>query len=361
MNTDIHPDLRKESLSAGLLGLVIVLVALAAFITTTILTWQGIVNQSLGRVGTAVILVVTGGLTFALVFTVRYILAVHSGCLRQASLILGTSIGEKRRMVYSGVKSPEGVVVELFPPNEFSSPGQGEAVKLILPWRGIPQAGQSTVDVHRSPGSESKLVVIRSDHRFLCGYCFSEEDAHRVAWRRKRIILGFVALGILFLLAIFAYQLWRTANFYQTYLQAGLSRQWPAAEGKLSYAFTRESEAAAGKNKTKTYEAALRYDYTVEGRVYTGEQLFFGYRGTGNRANTEAIVQRYKKTTPLRVHYNPANPALSVLEPGHQEDLRGQLWGMRILMAFTVLAILAAVVICASGLKEMGNPPSPSS
>lgn len=361
MNTDIHPDLRKESRLAVLLAMVIVLAALAVFVTATILTWHGIANQALGRLGTAVILVVTGGLTCALIFTTRYILAVHSGCLRQASLILGTSVGEKRKMVYSGIKSSEGIVVELFPPNDSASPGQGEAVKLILPWRGIPQAGQSTVDVRRSPGSENKLVVIRSEHRFLCGYPLSEEEANRAAWRRKRIILGFVAIGILFLLSIFSYQLWRTANFHQTYLQAGLSRQWPVSEGKLSYAFTREAEATEGKNKSKTYEVALRYDYTVEGRVYTGERLFFGYRGTGNRADAEAIVQRHKKTAPLRVYYNPANPALSVLEPGHQEDLRGQLWGMRILMAFSVLAILAAVMICASGLKEMGNPAPPSS
>jgi len=364
MNTDIHPELRKEALQAGLFCLGGVLAGLTVFVTATILTWQGVVSQSLGRLATAMILVVTGGITFSLIFTSRYLLAVHLGCLRQASRILGTSIGEKRKMVFSGVRSPEGVVVELFLPNESSKPDQGEPVKLTLPRREIPPAGQSIVNVHRLPENENRLVVIRSDHRFLCGYPLSEEESRRAAWKRKRIILGFAALGILFLLAIFAYQLWRTANFQQTYLQAGLSRQWPTAEGKLSYAFTRETDVTAGnKNKKKPpiYEAALRYDYTVEGRVYTGERLFFGYRGMDNRTDAEAVVQRYKKTTPLRVYYNPLNPALSVLEPGHQEDLMGQLWGMRILMTFSVLAILAAVVICASGLKEMGNPPSPSS
>ncbi len=364
MNTDIHPELRGEALQAGLFFLGGVLAGLVIFIAAIILTWQGVVSHSLDRLATAAILIATGGIAFGLIFTSRYLLAVHLGCLRQASRILGTSIGEKRRMDFSGAGSPEGTVVELFPPNGSSTPEQGESVKLILTRWKIPPAGQSTVDVHRLPGNENRLVVIRSDRRFLFGYPLSEEEAHRAAWRRKRIILGFASLGVLFLLAIFAYQLWRTANFHQTYLQAGQSRQWPAAEGKLSYAFARESDETTGnknKKKPQIYEAALRYDYTVAGRVHTGERLFFGYRGTDNRADAEAVVQRYKKTTPLRVRYNPANPAESVLEPGHQEDLLGQLWGMRILMAFSILAILAAVVICASGLKEMGKPPEPPS
>jgi hypothetical protein len=360
MNTAIHPDLRREALLVTLVGIGIVVAGMAAFGITIFFTWHGIVNQTLSRMGTAAALVLTGGLLFALVFISRYLLAAHLNSLRQASLILGTAVGEKREMVYTGEKTLTGPVVNLFLPHESSPAAQGEAIKLTIPKWKIPTVGGSSVDFYRSAGSGNRLVVIRTDRHYLFGQSLSEGESHRVIRKQKRLIIGFAALAILFLLAIFAYQLWRTANFYQTYLQAGLSSQWPTAEGKRGYAFVRESERTPGGKKIRGYEAVLSYDYEVAGRPYKGSTLFFGYQGTANRANAEDVVNRYKQSISIRVFYNPANPAISVLEPGHQEALQGQLWGMGILMAFTVLAILVATLICASGLKERGNP-SPSS
>ena len=220
--------------------------------------------------------------------------------------------------------------------------------------------GESLVDFYRAPANESRLVVIRTDRHYLSGQPLSEGEGHRVIRKQKRLIIGFAALAILFLLSIFAYQMWRTANFYRTYLQAGLSSQWPSVEGKMGYAFARELERTQGGKKIQGYEAVLSYDYAVAGRSYQGHQLFFGYRGTPDRSNADAIVNRYKGARTLRVFFDPANPALSVLEPGQRETLRGQLWGMGILLAFSVLAILAATLILASGLKKMGShlPPS---
>jgi hypothetical protein len=264
-------------------------------------------------------------------------------------------------MVYSGTKTLGGLVVDLFLPNASSPTAHGEPVKLTIPKWKIPSLGESIVDFYRTAGSENRLVVIRTNRHFLLGKTLSEGDGHRVIRKQKRLIIGFAALAILFLLAIFAYQMWRTANFYQTYLQAGLSSQWPTVEGKRGYAFTRELEMTPGGKKIRGYEAVLSYDYEVAGRPYKGSILFFGYQGTADRASAEAVAQRYKQMISFRVFYNPANPAISVLEPGHQEALRGQLWGMGMLMVLSFLAILVATLICASGLKKMGNPRPPSS
>jgi hypothetical protein len=356
MKTDIHPDLRKEARLVGLLGIGIVIAGMVAFGTTVFITWHGIVNQTLGRLGTAFAIVLAGGLLFALVFISRYLLAAHLSNLRRASLLLGSAVVEKRKMVYTGEKTLTGPVVTLFLHHESSSTAPGETIKLTLPKWKIPALGESLVDFYRAAGSENRLVVIRTDRHYLFGQSLSEGEDRQVIRKKKRIIICFAALAILFLLAIFAYQLWRTANFYQTYLQAGSSEQWPTTDGKMRYAFTRESEITPGGKKIRGYEAVLSFDYEVAGRLYKGDRLSFGYQGSTDRAGAEATVKRYKGATGLRVYYDPVNPAVSVLEPGQQETLRGQFWGMGILMAFTILAILVATVICASGLKEMGNP-----
>lgn len=360
MNIDIHPELRKEARLVALLGIGIIVAGVVAFGMTVFVTWHSIVNQALGRLGTALAIVLTGALLFSLVFISRYLLAAHRNDLRQASLILGTSIGEQRKMVYSGAKTLRGVVVELFLPQESSPLDHGEAVKLTIPKWKIPPLGESLVDFYRTPGSENRLVVVRSDRHYLFGQTLFEGEGHRFIRKQKKLIIGFAALAILFLLSIFAYQLWRTANFYQTFLQAGLSRQWPSAQGEMGYAFARELESTSGGKKIQGYEAVLSYEYAVAGHPYKGNLLFFGYQGTADRANAEAIVKRYKGASSLQVFYNPADPAISVLEPGQREMLRGQLWGMGILLAFSLLAILTATLILASGLKKMGSDLPPS-
>jgi hypothetical protein len=56
MNTDIHPELKKEARLAALLGLVIVVAGVAAFGIAISFTWHGIVNQALGRWETTLVL-----------------------------------------------------------------------------------------------------------------------------------------------------------------------------------------------------------------------------------------------------------------------------------------------------------------
>jgi hypothetical protein len=194
-------------------------------------------------------------------------------------------------MVYSGKKTTIGLVVNLFLPNDSSS-AQAETIRLNIPKWKIPPVRESLVDFYRAPASESQLVVIRTDRHYLSGQPLSEGEGHRVIRKQKRLIIGFAALAILFLLSIFAYQMWRTANFYRTYLQAGLSSQWPTVEGKMGYAFARELERTQGGKKIQGYEAVLSYDYAVAGRSYQGHQLFFGYQGTPEPTNADAIVKR---------------------------------------------------------------------
>jgi len=361
MYSDIHPQLKREGLLVNCLGVSVIALSLLVFVVVILLTWHGISSKALERTETAIIIVLAGGLVFALIFISRYFSASYSWNIRQASRILGTSIGEKRKMVYAGAKILHCPIVELFLPGDVVAPGRGEAIRLTVPNWKTPLLGESEVDVYRAVGADDKLVVIRTARDFLFGTPLALSDRHRVIRKRKVMLIGAAAFSLTVLLAVFAYQLWRTANFYQTYVQAGLSQQWPSTEGKMGQAFIRQTEMTSGGKKIPVYEAVLVFDYSVAGNVYKGDRIFFGYQGSAERANAEAVVARYKRYATVRVFYDPENPTISVLEPGHQKDLQGKLWGMGILMTFTVLAMLVATLFCASGIKEVGSAPPSSS
>lgn len=360
MQTDIYPDFKKDVLLVRFLSFGLVSIGLIVFAVTVMLVWQGIVHQTLGRIGTAVFLTTAGGLFFALLFSSRYFLRTRLANLRQASLILGTGAAIKQKMVFSGEVMLGGAYAELLPPSEITTENHGEAVCLTLPkWKILP-VGASLVDVFRTTGGEQRFLAIRTDSQWLFGRTLTEIEEFRFYKKRKRLIIAILALGVLLLLAMFSYQFWRTANFYRTYVQAGQSLQWPSVAGKMGYAFVREAETAPKDKGKALYEVVLTYEYAVEGHIYKGDRVSFGDRALSERAAAEAIVDRYKRSPSIRVFYNPSAPAVSVLEPGLRKDLQGQLWGMGILMTFTVLVILTAVLMCASGLKKMGTTP-PSS
>jgi hypothetical protein len=104
-------------------------------------------------------------------------------------------------------------------------------------------------------------------------------------------------------------------------------RRWPTVTGKVMSAridsFTEEDDSDAGRShrtpRETTYsDARIRYAFSVAGRDYQSTRRYLGRPVFSGGSRTAAkVLAKYPPNAPVTVHYNPANPAEAVLEPGN--------------------------------------------
>lgn len=85
------------------------------------------------------------------------------------------------------------------------------------------------------------------------------------------------------------------------------------------------------------YTAIVRYEYRVDGKLYTGDNLkpSWGRSYTGTPGPQQKIVDRYPPGLTLPVYYNPRNPEKAWLEKGTPAGVQNAM----------LMIILAAVVV----------------
>lgn len=156
---------------------------------------------------------------------------------------------------------------------------------------------------------------------------------------RFAFLLMFGGLG-----SFFAYQ--GLADWY-----AGVrSTTWQTAAGTVLD--TRlASGSGSGRNSGPQYSAHVAYMYNVGGRSFVGDRLSFGRltRGSGY-GDSQALLKRYRRGIVVSVHYDPARPERSVLEPGWT-------WGSVLMAAMGTLFALLGLAI----FRGLGRPPEPQS
>jgi hypothetical protein len=99
---------------------------------------------------------------------------------------------------------------------------------------------------------------------------------------------------------------------YQELKNAQESPKWSTTDGIIISSGIKESK----DEDSTTYEANVRYEYTIGEKRYSSNQVSFGQYGSSDPEHTQSIVRRYKKGQKVNVYVNPAHPDKSVLEPG---------------------------------------------
>jgi uncharacterized protein DUF3592 len=115
--------------------------------------------------------------------------------------------------------------------------------------------------------------------------------------------MAFAAFGMSVLL-------WTAFSSYE----AIRSTQWPSTSGTVSASVVEETKDLEGD---VLHRARISYVYSVAGREFVGSRarfgnwLFISWRWVARR-----LMRRYPIGSAVRVHYDPSDPADSVLEPG---------------------------------------------
>lgn len=122
-------------------------------------------------------------------------------------------------------------------------------------------------------------------------------------------------LGRLLLVALvvgFGLLAWRAWQIRQA------SPSWPTVEGEIlvSRAYPRNESNDGHGTPTHHWLVEVQYRYTVQGTPYTGDRLKAFVPPLPDEASAQAWLAPFPVGARVRVHYDPARPAVSVLVPG---------------------------------------------
>ena len=99
--------------------------------------------------------------------------------------------------------------------------------------------------------------------------------------------------------------------------KARASTGWPTAPGTVVASSVERREHSGSKGgKSVTYEAAVLYEFPVDGATYNGNRVAYGDYGSSSASHARGIVNRYPKGSAVTVHYRPGSPEECLLEPG---------------------------------------------
>jgi hypothetical protein len=108
--------------------------------------------------------------------------------------------------------------------------------------------------------------------------------------------------------------------FVTDYRHASASMRWPKAAGTIIASAAEAHRqlvpgSGSGGTAVTMWSPVVEFSYSVAGKDYHGARIAFGPTVSGRKEWAEAIVARYPQGRSIVASYDPANPAIAVLEP----------------------------------------------
>jgi len=119
------------------------------------------------------------------------------------------------------------------------------------------------------------------------------------------------------------------------------SQTWPEVTGKITYSRAESRRS----NDRQQYMPSVKYTYTVEGKSFTGTRITASDAYQKSLTGATDILEEYPVGGEVSVHYDPGDPAVSVLEVG----MPGNVY---VLLAAGIGCFALAVLIAVSALRQ---------
>jgi hypothetical protein len=120
-----------------------------------------------------------------------------------------------------------------------------------------------------------------------------------------------ISLVLVSLVAAFGFLILATANRRRE----RASRHWPTAEGVVIAAATMTAPNPGRNLSKELFWPQVTYAYQVGGQHYTAQRIAWHERPFQSGGEALKFIARYPVEAQVPVYYNPANPALAVLNP----------------------------------------------
>jgi len=118
------------------------------------------------------------------------------------------------------------------------------------------------------------------------------------------------------------------------------AKKWPTAQGMIQSAELEMRRGGVSGGVPKTYfKPQVRYDYRVGDQTYKGERLDFSSRAYQFEEKASKRLAAYQAGSEVTVHYDPADPSKSVLEPTASGNTLVIILGMALILVGVLFAI----------------------
>ena len=99
------------------------------------------------------------------------------------------------------------------------------------------------------------------------------------------------------------------------YSKASPAASWPTVTGVIEQSRVSTASSSSGTlGVSSSYHPDVVYRYVVNGQEHLGRNVHLGI-GANTQSAAQATVRRYPVGQQVSVHYAPANPVQSVLDP----------------------------------------------
>lgn len=135
------------------------------------------------------------------------------------------------------------------------------------------------------------------------------------------------------------------------------SAKWPSTEGEIISSYVEEvMNADPEGGGGVSWHPRVSYRYSVVGREYTSKNIEAANIGLGtSHQYAREVVERYPMGAQVKVHYDPGNPGVAVLEPGIPNNIG--LLGIVIMVAVIgtgALLLATGILGIATDLRRRG-------
>ena len=106
-----------------------------------------------------------------------------------------------------------------------------------------------------------------------------------------------------------------------SFLAERASQGWPTATARVVRSTIEVSKKASGLRRGQAawsdyFTAAVEYQYTVDGKQYTGDRIHRSSRSSSfDRSSVQQWTRKYPKGAEITIHYSPRHPSLAVIDP----------------------------------------------
>ena len=180
---------------------------------------------------------------------------------------------------------------------------EAESQELILLWRKHRGWGKS--EKSERPAELSALRHIRAD-------VISKDRAQFSSSFRsiRKLCLATLMIGLSLMAGGIVYLAWQLVEQYPSY-------SWPTVEGKVVAQQLRTFVVHRRRHTDQEAELSLSYEYTVAGQNYHADQYsLWAQKYRDGEQTVRAFANEHQQGMPIKVHYDPKDPAIAVLMPG---------------------------------------------
>ena len=337
---DIHPKLKNMHRGIKLGMALAIIILILTFIGTPVLVYFAQPDKKL-----AFILFAVMGVTCVPVVIMLFRLRRTSlNQIEKASWLTRSVIPYDMIMKNLGISDFSGALVELRTPDSPDGGAWGVAAVKMNKKKRLPK-GDQAVKMYYDPTLPDYYLVIEKDGLLLWGNATTAEG-RASNWRKFKLLFilmqGALLLSVL-LLVLFSFKISGAVREEMALAKDSLS--WPKAPAEVIDSKLKNVRISRGKSSITGYEAVIRYQYSVRGRTYTGDRIYFGYKPSEDRRAAQKLVEAHPVDGKMEIYYDPLQHGRSTMEAGRAEVLQKRLDKTRQTMWLAVAAGLVSTLL----------------